>query len=121
MDDLKLGVVEERFAEIVWQHEPLGSRELAGICERELNWKRPTTYTVLRKLCEKGIFQNVNGVVSYVIARDDFYAMRGEQFVSETYGGSLPAFIAAFTARNKLTGEEADAIQKLIDAARREG
>jgi len=121
MEDLKLGVVEERFAELIWQNEPLASRELARICERELNWKRPTTYTVLRKLCEKGIFQNVNGTVSSVIARDDFYAMRGEQFVSETYGGSLPAFIAAFTARNKLSDEEADEIQKLIDDARREG
>lgn len=121
MEDLKLGAVEEHFAELIWQNEPLGSRELAHICERELNWKRPTTYNVLRKLCEKGIFQNVDGVVSSVIAREDFYAMRGEQFVSETYGGSLPAFIAAFTARNKLTDKEADAIQKLIDAARREG
>ena len=121
MEDLKLGVVEERFAELIWRHEPLGSRELARICETELGWKRPTTYNVLRKLCEKGIFQNVNGIVSSVIARGDFYAMRGEQFVSETYGGSLPAFIAAFTSRNKLTVDEADAIQKLIDDARREG
>ena len=121
MEDLKLGAVEERFAELIWQNEPLGSRELARICERELNWKRPTTYNVLRKLCEKGIFQNVNGIVSSVISRDSFYAMRGEQFVAETYGGSLPAFIAAFTARNKLTDDEADAIQKMIDAARREG
>ncbi|MBE6910026.1 MAG: BlaI/MecI/CopY family transcriptional regulator [Ruminococcaceae bacterium] len=121
MEDLKLGVVEERFAELIWQNEPLSSRELAQICERELGWKRPTTYTVLRKLCEKGIFQNADGVVSSLIAREDFYAMRGERFVAETYGGSLPAFIAAFTARNTLTDEEADAIQKMIDAARREG
>ena len=119
--DLQLGAVETRFAELIWQNEPIGSRELANICERELNWKRTTTYTVLRRLCEKGIFQNLNGTVSSVIARDDFYAKRGEQFVSENYGGSLPEFIAAFTSRNKLTAEEADDIQKLIDRARQEG
>ena len=95
--------------------------QLVKLCEKELNWKRPTTYTVLRKLCEKGIFQNAEGIVSSRISRADFLAMRGERFVAETYGGSLPAFVAAFTARNRLTEEEADAIQKLIDAARREG
>ena len=121
MEDLKLGMVEERFAELIWAHEPLSSRELAELCQKELNWKRPTTYTVLRKLCEKGIFQNAEGIVSSRISRADFLAMRGERFVAETYGGSLPAFVAAFTARNRLTEEEADAIQKLIDAARREG
>ena len=119
MADLTLGVVEERFAELIWKNEPIGSRELAEACARELQWKRPTTYNVLRKLCQKGIFQNVDGVVSSLIPREAFYAMRGEQFVSETYGGSLPAFIAAFTARNKLTQEEADAIQRMIDEARK--
>ena len=121
MKDLELGAVQERFADIVWANEPIASGELAKICEKELNWKRPTTYTVLRKLCEKGIFQNVNGTVSSRISRGDFLAMRGERFVSESYGGSLPAFVAAFTSRNRLTAEEADAIQKLIDEARREG
>ena len=121
MEDLKLGAVEERFAELIWAHEPLTSRELAELCQKELNWKRPTTYTVLRKLCEKGIFQNRDGTVSSRISRGDFRAMRGERFVSETYGGSLPAFVAAFTARNKLTAEEAEEIQRLIDEARREG
>ena len=89
--------------------------------EKELNWKKPTTYTVLRKLCEKGLFQNENGVVSARISREDFRANQGEQFVSETYGGSLPAFIAAFTARRGLSAAEAEEIQKLIDEARREG
>ena len=121
MEDLKLGAVEERFAELIWAHEPLTSRELAELCQKELNWKRPTTYTVLRKLCEKGIFQNRDGTVSSRISRGDFLAMRGERFVSETYGGSLPAFVAAFTARNKFTAEEAEEIQRLIDEARREG
>lgn len=121
MTDLKLGEVESRFAELIWENAPLGSRELARICERELGWKRPTTYNVLRKLCGKGLFQNENGLVSPLLSRDEFYARRGEQFVAETYGGSLPAFIAAFTARHRLTEEEAAAIQQLIDQARREG
>ena len=120
MADLTLGVVEEKFAELIWQNEPIGSRALAELCAKELGWKRPTTYNVLRKLCEKGIFQNADGVVSSRISREAFFAMRGEQFVTERYGGSLPAFIAAFTARNTLSQEEADAIQRMIDAARRQ-
>ena len=120
MADLRLGAIEETFAKLIWKNEPISSRDLAEICERELTWKRTTTYNVLRKLCDKGIFQNLNGIVSAVIPQDDFYARRGEQFVAETYGGSLPEFIAAFTTRKKLTAEEADEIQRLIDDARRE-
>ena len=120
MTDWKLGAVETRFAELIWQNEPLPSGELVKLCEKELNWKKPTTYTVLRKLCEKGIFQNENSVVSARISREAFRANQSEQFVRETYGGSLPAFIAAFTARRSLSAAEAAEIQKLIDAARRE-
>ena len=118
MEDLKLGAVEEKFAELLWAHEPLTSRELAELCRGELNWKRPTTYTVLRKLCEKGIFQNVNGTVSSRSSRGDFLAMRGERFVSESYGGSLPAFVAAFMSRKALSDEEAEEIQRMIDKYR---
>ena len=121
MEDCKLGAVETRFAELIWANEPLPSGALVKLCEGELHWKKPTTYTVLRKLCEKGIFRNENGVVSARLSRDEFRAGQSEQFVSETYGGSLPAFIAAFTARKGLTAAEAAEIQALIDAARREG
>ena len=120
MTDYKLGMVETRFAELIWQNEPLGSGALVKLCEKELSWKKPTTYTVLRKLCEKGLFRNENGVVSALLSREEFRARQGEAFVSETYGGSLPAFIAAFTARRGLSAAEAAEIQKLIDAARRE-
>ena len=120
MTDLKLGVVERRFAELIWANEPLPSGALVKLCERELNWKKPTTYTVLRKLCEKGIFKNENGIVSSRLSQEEFRARQGEQFVSETYGGSLPAFIAAFTARRGLSDAEAAEIQMLIDKARRE-
>ena len=121
MDDLKLGAVETRFAELIWANEPLPSGALVKLCETELHWKKPTTYTVLRKLCEKGIFRNENGAVSSRMSREEFYAAQSEQFVSETYGGSLPAFIAAFTARKGLTEAEAEEIQRMIDAFKGEG
>lgn len=115
MDELKLGVVESKFADIIWENEPLHSRELVKLCEQKLNWKKPTTYTVLRKLCERGIFQNVEGMVSSKISRTDFYAMQSEKFVEETFEGSLPAFLAAFTTRKTLTAEEIAQIRSLID------
>ena len=115
MDELKLGVVESKFADIIWTNEPLHSRELVKLCEGELHWKKPTTYTVLRKLCERGIFQNIDGMVSSVISRKDFYAMQSEKFVEETFEGSMPAFLAAFTTRKALTAEEIDQIRRLID------
>lgn len=121
MPQIELGEVQECFAHIVWEHEPIGSGELVKICEKELNWKKPTTYTVLRKLCEKGLFQNVNGVVSAVISREAYYSQKSEEFVKETFAGSLPAFIAAFISRKKLTAGEVDEIQRMIDTFREEG
>ena len=120
MDRLTLGVVEARFADLIWRNEPLSSGELVKICERELHWKKPTTYNVLRKLCEKGLFRNQHGTVSAVMSREDFYAAKSVQFVSDTYGGSFPAFVAAFTSHKRLSKEEADEIQRMIDAAREE-
>lgn len=116
MDEMKLGVVESRFADIIWSNEPLHSRELVSLCQQELNWKKPTTYTVLRKLCERGIFQNQDGVVTSRISRQEFYAMQSERFVEETFEGSLPAFLAAFSTRKALTAEEVEEIRKMIDA-----
>lgn len=119
MKDMKLGVIESHFADIIWQNEPLPSGELVKLCEAELKWKKPTTYTVLRKLCERGIFQNIDGIVSSVISKDDFYAMQSEQFVNETFHGSLPAFLTAFTKRNKLSEEEILELEQLIKNSRR--
>ena len=112
---MKLGAVEAKFADLVWAHEPIGSGELVKLCEKELNWKKPTTYTVLRKLCERGIFQNKDGAVTSVISKAEFAAIQSEEFVEETFAGSLPSFVAAFTRRNKLTPEEAEAIRKMIE------
>lgn len=114
MTDAKLGVIESRFADIIWKNEPLPSGELVKLCEKELSWKKPTTYTVLRKLCERGIFQNQNGMVSSIISREEFYAMQSENFVNETFDGSLPAFLAAFTTRKKLSKKEIEELERLI-------
>ena len=116
MDDMKLGAVESRFAEIIWRNEPLHSRELVRLCQEELNWKKPTTYTVLRKLCERGIFQNMDGTVSALISREEFFALQSERFVEENFQGSLPAFLAAFSRRKKLTAEEVARIREMIEA-----
>ena len=121
MAQIELGEVQEAFAHIVWDHEPVGSGELVKICEKELNWKKPTTYTVLRKLCEKGLFQNETGVVTSVISREDFYSAKSEQFVENTFDGSLPAFIASFISHKNLTVKEAEEIQKMIDTFKKEG
>ena len=111
----ELGEVQKQFAEIVWEKEPIGYGELVKICDREFGWKKSTTYTVLKKLCEKGIFQNIGGIVSSIVSRTEFYAATSGQFVENTFGGSLPAFIAAFTTGRKLTGKEVEEIQKIID------
>ena len=116
MDERRLGAVESRFADLIWAYEPLHSRELVALCQQELNWKKPTTYTVLRKLCERGIFQNENGIVSSCISREEFYALQSEKFVEETFSGSLPAFLAAFTRRKELSAQEIAEIRQMIDS-----
>ena len=118
MGDMKLGTVESRFAEIIWAHEPLTTGQLVKICAEQLQWKRTTTYTVLKKLSEKGIFKTENSVVTSVISRQEFDAMQSEQFVEENFKGSLPAFLAAFTARRKLTDKEIEEMKQLIEQMR---
>lgn len=115
MEELKLGVVETRFADIIWQNEPIASGELVKKCEKELSWKKSTTYTVLKKLCEKGIFRNEKGIVSSLMSKDEFNSLQSEKFVDDTFGGSLPAFIAAFTKRKSLTKEEVEELRKMVD------
>lgn len=116
MDDLKLGVVETRFAELVWSKEPISSGDLVKLCAKELEWKKSTTYTVLKKLCDKGIFQNVNGVVTSVLSQKEFQSRQSKRFVEDTFSGSLPAFIAAFAENNGLSDRDISEIRKMIDA-----
>ncbi len=115
MKEIELGDVQAAFADIIWDNEPVGSGELVKICEKELNWKKPTTYTVLRKLCEKGLFKNEDGVVTSLLSKEEFNASKSEKFVEDTYEGSLPAFIAAFMSHKKISKSEIDEIQKMID------
>lgn len=116
MDDKKLGAVEARFADLIWQNAPIRSGELVKLCETELQWKKPTTYTVLRRLCQRGIFSNDDGIVTARISREEFYAMQSEHFVEETFSGSLPSFLAAFTRRRSLSAAEIEEIRKMIDS-----
>lgn len=116
MDDRKLGVVEYRFAELLWNHAPIQSGELVKLCAAELEWKKSTTYTVLKKLCGQGLFENRDGTVHVLISRENYAAMQSEKFVEENFSGSLPAFLAAFTARKKLSGQELREIRGMIEA-----
>ena len=121
MIQYKLGPVEASFAAIIWDNEPLTSAELVKLCQEKLRWKKSTTYTVLRRLCQRGLFQNENGTVTSLVGREDFAARQSREFVDEAFGGSLPKFLAAFSGGRGLTGEEAAQLQKLIDQSREEG
>ena len=118
MAEYKLGEVESVFADIIWNNEPLSSRRLAELAEERLNWKRTTTYTILKRLCDRELFQNNNGTVTSRISREEFYARQSERFVEDTFQGSLPAFLAAFGSRKKLSDQEIDELQKIIDSMR---
>lgn len=118
MIDIKLGPIETRFAEIIWANEPLTTNQLTKLCAEALEWKRTTTYTVLKKLSEKGLFKTENSVVTSLVSKAEFEGMQSEQFVAETFQGSLPAFLTAFGSRKKLSDDEIDELQKIIDAMR---
>ncbi len=120
MGDLKLGAVESRFADIIWEHEPLTSTELVKLAAQALNWKKSTTYTVLKRLCDRGIFQNQSGTVTALLSKGELAALQSEQFVAEAFSGSLPAFLTAFTSRNKLSEEEVAQLPALIDQNRKD-
>lgn len=115
MGELQLGTIEAQFADIIWNHEPISSSELVKRSEELLTWKKSTTFTVLRRLCQKGIFQNNDGIVTSIISREEFYSLQSERFVEETFNGSLPAFLAAFTARKNLTPEEVAQLRRMVD------
>ena len=118
MAEYKLGEVESMFADIIWKNEPFSSRRLAELAEQRLNWKRTTTYTILKRLCDRGLFRNAGGTATSLVSREEFYARQSEQFVEETFNGSLPAFLAAFGSRKKLSDAEIDELQKVIDSMR---
>lgn len=119
MEKMRLGNIESRFADIVWERAPLSTSELIKLCEAEFDWKRTTTYTVLKRLSERGIFKNDNGTVTVLISKDEFYSMQSEKVVNDSFGGSLPAFIAAFTSRQNLSDDEIAEIRSIIENMKR--
>ena len=118
MDELKLGVVETKFAELVWANAPISSGELVKLCAKELEWKKSTTYTVLKKLCEKGLFENDGGTVVVRMDRQQYLSAQSRQFVEDAFKGSLPAFLAAFGSGKRLPDAEIDELQRIIDGMR---
>lgn len=114
MKDIQLGAVESKFADIIWSNEPITSAKIVQLSLEQLQWKKSTTFTVLRRLCDKGIFQNNNGTVTSLISKQEFYAMQSEKFVEDTFEGSLPAFLAAFTTRKNLKPEEIEELRRMI-------
>ena len=117
MAEIQMGMVEAKFADIIWQHAPVTSSQLVKLGEAELGWKRTTVHTVLRRLCDKGLFQNDGGLVTARMSREAFYALQSRQFVEDSFHGSLPAFIAAFTQGRRLTDQEKEEIHRMIDEA----
>ena len=106
MSELRMGTAEAKFADIIWNNEPISSGDLAKLANVEFEWKKTTSFTVLKRLCDRGIFQNLNGTVTSIISRNEFYARHSESYVEENFGGSLPAFLAAFGERKKLKAKE---------------
>lgn len=117
MAEIQLGVIEARYADMIWEHEPVKSSELVKLTAVEFSWKRTTAHNVLRRLCDKGLFQNQDGIVTSRISRQEFYSMQSRKFVEDTFDGSLPAFLAAFIQKGALTPEETAEIRKMIDDA----
>lgn len=115
MEQYILGNIEGRFADLIWENEPISTADLIKLCEKELGWKRTTMYTVLKKLSDRGLFENNNGTVASVISRQEFYARQSEQYVENSFQGSLPSFLAAFTSRKKLSDKEIEELKRIIE------
>lgn len=118
MAEYRLGEIEMKFAEIIWRMEPVQSGELVKVAGKELGWKKSTTYTIIKRLCEKGIFTNENGTVTSNISLQEFQAKKSEQFVEETFAGSLPDFVAAFVSQKKLTEKEIKELTDIINGSK---
>ena len=115
---MKLTETEAKFADIIWDNAPLKSTELVRLCEKQLNWKKSTTYTVLRQLCERGIFQNVDAIVSVCMTKEEFYGRQGRALVENAFAGSLPRFLTAFIGQKKMSHEEVEELKALIESHR---
>ncbi len=114
--DIQLGLIESKFADMIWENEPVSSTDLVKMTSKEFGWARTTTHNVIRRLCDKGIFVNNKGTVTSVISKDEFNSLQSRQFVNDSFSGSLPAFIAAFTKDRQLSEKEISEIRALIDS-----
>ena len=121
MEQFKLGEMEQRFAELIWTEAPIASGKLAKLCEEAFDWKRTTTYTMLKRLCDRGIFANEGGTVVVRMVQEEFQAAQGEQFIEENFDGSLPRFLAAFSRRRKLSAQEVEELRRLIEDYEEDG
>lgn len=115
MGTVKIAEVEYKFVELIWDNEPIASGELVKLCEKELSWKKSTTYTVLKRLCVRGVLKNEDATVTSLISKEEYASLCSEQFVEDTFNGSLPQFLAAFMKRKKLSKKQVDEIQQMID------
>lgn len=106
---------EYRFMQILWDHEPINSTQLVGLCKEHLNWSKATTYTVIRRLGERGVLVNENTIVRSLVTREEVQDMELDEFVEKTFNGSIPQFLAAFTRKKNLGAEEIQLLQKMID------
>ena len=120
MAEIQLGVIEARFADLIWEHAPIRSGELTKLCEQKFDWKRTTTYTMLKRLCERGMFVNKSGTVDVKMTKDELLTGQGSSFIEEHFEGSLPLFLAAFSRKNKLSSEDVEKLQQMIDSYREE-
>ena len=120
MEPYKLGEMEARFADLIWEHAPIRSGELTKLCEEKFNWKRTTTYTMLKRLCERGMFENERGMVQVRMTKEEFQAGQGSSFIEDYFDGSLPLFLTAFSRKNRLSREDVEKLQQLIDSYREE-
>lgn len=119
MSTPKIYESEYRFCLILWEHQPVRSKELVRLCQEQLGWKSTTTYTVIKRLSERGVVKNENSMVTALVSKDAVQASELEEFVEKTFEGSLPAFIAAFTKHQKLTDADIDEVQAMIDRIRK--
>lgn len=119
METPKIFESEYRFCLILWEHEPVTTTQLVKLCQEDLGWKRTTTYTVIKRLAERGVVKNENGMVTSLISKDEAQASEIDELVEKKFSGSLPAFLAAFTKRQTLTNQDLDEIQNMIDRIRK--
>lgn len=115
MDFQKLTEAEENLANYIWDQEPIKSKDIVDYCKKEFSWTKSTTYTLLRRIVEKGIFKNENSIVESILSKEDYQSENGSSFIEKQFGGSLPSFIAAFSKKNKLSKEDIKELEDLIE------